>query len=106
MSSLHLIFTLAFALACLAGEGRATLKGDFCSDGGKTEANCVTRTEEVCKEVTDMRCEATAWVECKPASGKSNDKACKAEYKDFQQKKMQEGPLQRAPPQEGAQVQA
>ena len=51
---------------------------DRCCDETKVKPNCVYKTQELCKDVTEMKCEATAWVECKPLDSGKKSSFCKA----------------------------
>merc|ERR1712114_123791 len=68
MASFKILFHLAFVLTIFS-QSEATLRGDFCSD------------------VSEMKCQAVAWVECKPDPNAAAPGGCHEKYKDFELKK-------------------
>merc|ERR1712112_696519 len=103
MASFKILFPLAFVLTIFS-QSEATLRGDFCSDVSfwdvvtfkeeqrccsdiASDIQCETKTEEVCKDVTEMKCQAVAWVECKPDPNAAAPGGCHEKYKDYELKK-------------------
>merc|ERR1712114_159326 len=99
MSSFSLI-SVVFGLFSVTYLCEATLKEDFCTDVSfwdvikytSTTAKCCdtvvkeeckTRSERVCEDATEIKCNTVGWAECATKIWPSQGKKCHVTYKDF-----------------------
>merc|ERR1712112_338627 len=100
------LFALAATFALLAGLDSATLD-DYCTDVSYFDAVqyttttrqccetvlkqvCTGKSENVCKDVLDLKCEVTAWADCKSTTTSNPGKKCSVEFKDYELKDCKE----------------
>merc|ERR1712108_122418 len=98
MSTFNLL-SIAFGLFSLALICEGTLKEDFCTDVSfwdvikytSTTAkccdtvlkeDCITKTERVCEDATEIKCNTVGWAECATKIWPSQGKKCHVTYKD------------------------
>merc|ERR1712183_983523 len=106
MSSFSLLAG-AFCLFSLALICEGTLKEDFCTDVSfwdvikytSTTAkccdtvlkeDCLTKTERVCEDATEIKCNTVGWAECTTKIWPSQGKKCHVTYKGFPYKDCKE----------------
>nr|AAG54096.1 luciferase [Pleuromamma sp. CSG-2001] len=45
--------------------------------------NCARKQEQVCADVTEMKCQAVAWADCGPRFDSTGRNRCQVQYKDY-----------------------
>merc|ERR1712112_420118 len=91
--------SVVLVLFSVVSFGNGSLDGDFCSDvsfwdvikytsstskccGTVVKEECKTRSERVCEDATEIKCNTVGWAECTTKIWPSQGKKCHVNYKE------------------------